>query len=354
MIDWVSAKLPFHYPEIIENSRIEEVFRKTGEIKYSISTRLSVKGSFESAVMIRTSKAHNGQTIEIEFSGNPVKFLQGHNVYGSDNLLALMYQTVLKLSQALPAPQPSEVLHAIACGHYTLSRVDINESYSLPSRASVLAHLHELSCSSRTRSQTAITSGSTVYWNKSSKRWTMKAYSKGQEITLARNKKHVTPQQLIDLSDNLLRIELTLKSRQLITENLQNAYKWLKLNTKFILNSYQKRLNMTINSNADSILDSIPSLTTKGIYSVWKSGKDPRQGISNATYYRHRSALLAHGVDISIPCKTPNETSPSNVVHLIHPAEWIPFDFSEYMKDERYYFHPTIPEHHRPALHAVK
>ena len=49
--------------------------------EYEICNRLSVKGSHDSNITIRS---HTDNTIEI--SGNPAKFLQGHNVFGTNDL----------------------------------------------------------------------------------------------------------------------------------------------------------------------------------------------------------------------------------------------------------------------------
>jgi II/X family phage/plasmid replication protein len=61
--------------------------------------------------------------------GNPSKFLQGHNIFGSDDLLSLVYDTYRKVCDALSLrPQLAE-LGTVREGRYDLSRTDINYSF---------------------------------------------------------------------------------------------------------------------------------------------------------------------------------------------------------------------------------
>ena len=59
---------------------------KGSEIEWTTQTRLSLTGSHDSSISIRSLTP---QTIEI--SGNPAKWLQGHNLFGSNDLRLLMW-----------------------------------------------------------------------------------------------------------------------------------------------------------------------------------------------------------------------------------------------------------------------
>lgn len=48
-------------------------------------------------------------------------------------------------------------------------------------------------------------------------------------------------------------------------------------------------------------LDRLPRMV-RITYQVWRSGENCKQMMPNSTFYHHRCILLAHGVDISIPC----------------------------------------------------
>lgn len=315
MIDWVTAKIPFHAPGRLHDGQVMS-FDRNGEIKYHIDQRLPVFGSYSDKIHVRTAGLDtNGDTCLIEFIGNPVKFLQGHNVFGSSDLLNLMYETTLKVSETLGLPQPQSVLDQLKAGTYTLSRVDLNEMYQFRDRAEVLAWLYTASQTSRTRSQGAVTRGTTVYWNKTSKRWSVKAYAKGQELALLRNKDHLLPESLRSYSDAALRIELTLKSDELRETGLYLAANWLTIEESDVFHDYVGRIQMSEQKTTGELFLKIESRPAAASYQMWLEGHDLRQILPKNTFYRHRRLLLEHGVDISIP-HVREEQRPSNVVPL--------------------------------------
>ena len=95
-------------------------------MEYEICNRLSVKGSHDSNITIRS---HTDNTIEI--SGNPAKFLQGHNVFGTNDLkylVAKMMDKLFMMDELELKPTETEY-NMIQEGHYRLSRVDVNEHF---------------------------------------------------------------------------------------------------------------------------------------------------------------------------------------------------------------------------------
>ena len=315
MIDWVTAKIPFNAPGRLHDGQVMS-FNRDGEVKYLIDQRLPVEGSHSERIHVRTAGLDlNGNTCLIEFSGNPVKFLQGHNLWGSSDLLNLMYESVLKVAELLGLPQPTEVLERLKAGTYTLSRVDLNEMYQFRDRAEVLAWLYTASQTSRTRSQGAVTKGTTVYWNKTSKRWSVKAYAKGQELALLRNKSHLLPESLSTYADAALRIELTLKSDEMRETGLYVAGNWLTIEESDLFHDYVGRIQMSEQKSTGELFLQIKSRPVAASYQMWLEGHDLRQILPNNTFYRHRRALLEHGIDIAIP-HVREEQRPSNVVPL--------------------------------------
>ena len=307
-IDWVTAKVPFYYKGKLNGGNIINT-TPDGEIEYSIDKRLPITGSYDSRLSVRTSDVlPNGDTWQIEISGNPVKWFQGHNVFGSSDLPNLIYETVIKLSKVLNSPQPDDWLSGVKRGCYTLSRVDITGMYSLPCRSDVYAWLNHAEKTSRTRAGTAVSKGNTVYLNKSSARWNVVMYSKGLEL-----KKHSLPSELdgcgIDsFADNKLRIELRLRGKELSKLNLKIGINWLNLDPWLIYKDYIGRVQMSEQNMREKDLFDIPS-HARMTYELWSRGADVRQFVKKTKYYKDRSALLKFGIDIS----TPKNTDDSNV-----------------------------------------
>ena len=311
-IDWVTAKVPFYYKGKLNGGNIINT-TPDGEIEYSIDKRLPITGSYDSRLSVRTSDVlPNGDTWQIEISGNPVKWFQGHNVFGSSDLPNLIYETVIKLSKVLNSPQPDDWLSGVKRGCYTLSRVDITGMYSLPSRSDVYAWLNHAEKTARTRAGTAISKGNTVYLNKTSARWNVVMYSKGLEL-----EKHELPKELDgcgldDYSDNKLRVELRLRGKELSKLNLKIGLNWLDLDPFLVFKDYVGRVEMTEQNIREEDLFDIPKYA-RMTYELWSKGVDVRQFVSIRKYYKDRKALLEFGIDISVP--KPSETN-VNVIPL--------------------------------------
>jgi II/X family phage/plasmid replication protein len=342
MIDWVTAKVPFHYSGIICDGEILNVTRD-GEVQQSIRKRLSVTGSYDAAFTIRTIELDDhGDTSVVELSGNPVKFLQGHNLFGSSDLLNIVYEAVLRIASILDAPQPKNVLERLSGGDYTLSRIDINRMFTLGNRAEVLAYLYNLSLNSRTREQGPVSKGSTVYFNKSSKRWTIKAYCKAQEVALRRNQKQGTidlPQDLKDWVEPMLRVELTLKSNELREHNLHIAANWATIEEGEIFADYVGRIQMANQKPKDDLFLKIKSRPAAASYQMWLDGHDLRQILPKNTFYRHRRELLEHDIDISIGCSAESKKT-SNVVPFCKTLELQPATLPHWVSGTDLYFEP--------------
>lgn len=325
MVDWVTAKIPFYAPGIISGGSVISL-TPDGEIERETTKRLSVGGSYESSITLRTFNVDSDRnTSVIEFSGNPVKFLQGHNIFGSHDLPNITYAAALKVSSLLGINQPQTIRNQWHSGAGTVSRVDLNEMYDLGSRQATEAFLYHLADSCRTRSQSAVVKGSTVYMNKTSKRWSFKAYSKGQEINLARNNKRGMfefSDQLKDWVDGMLRLELTLKSNELRETGYFLLKNWINVECVKLFDTYYERIAMSTQNKID-ILDLPRAL--KLTYTAWSIGEDVRAMLPRTTFYRHRKELLAYGIDISVSAGV-SRPDYSNVVPFVReivlkPAE---------------------------------
>lgn len=320
-IDWVTAKVPFFAKGRLNGGNIINT-TPNGEIDYTIDKRLPVTGSYDSRISIRSKDfTPDGDTWLIEISGNPVKWFQGHNIWGSDDLPNLIYETVVKLGEVLGHPQPDWVLDGIRRGIFNLSRVDITGMFSLPTRADVLAWLNHAEKTARTRTGTGISKGNSVYFNKSSARWETVCYSKGQELEKHQLPKELDGSGLEDYANNKLRVELRLRGKELSKVGLKTGQNWLKLDPFLVYKDYVGRIEMSEQTIRENDLFELPK-KVRATYELWTMGKDLRLFVSDRTYYRHRTILLEYGVDISVP--KPSQESNVNVVPLKRVLELKP------------------------------
>lgn len=322
MIDWVSAFIPCtHFPL---NAGMVCKIDPEGAIEWSTPCRKSVTGSHDARITVKSHGSDGeGRATHLFFSGNPSKFLQGHNIFGSDDLRALMVETFHNLCTILDLEPSVADLRAIRAGDYRLTRVDINYSFELPTRSDVLAWLRAAELKSKTRHGRPSSKGGTIYWGKNSKRWSLKAYSKGEEIHAP---KHRLPDSLMDTplpdwADNKLRIELTLRSKELEESNLNAASSWDDGLPSKLFNGYIERLDMTdqIALSTEQLLDLPQRL--RSTYVLWKDGHDLRSTLPKRTYYRHRKELMACGINIDLRQDSIDRT---NVVPLLRVLEAMP------------------------------
>lgn len=310
MIDWVTAIIPCHHDEKIYGGTIASV-TSDGEIEWRVEKKQQIRGSYESSLSI---KSLDPQTIMID--GNPAKWLQGHNMFGSDDLISLVQAVMFKLTPLLKLSPTDYDLECWEQGLYFLKRVDCTAMWDLPRRTDIRAWLRAAEMQSKSRHGRPVTKGGTLYFGKNSRRWSVKFYSKGDEIA-ARG--HKLPYEiehrdnLIDWADNKLRGELTLRSIQLKEKQLSVAQQWRKTTPIEQLMTYIESLNMSEQFNISPLdLEGLPARLI-AVYKLWKEGEDLRALYPKASFYRYRSEFLKQGIDIAI--RQPSK--PENVIPLV-------------------------------------
>jgi II/X family phage/plasmid replication protein len=88
------------------------------------------------------------------------------------------------------------------------------------------------------------------------------------------------------------------------------------------------------------IIETLPT-RYKLIYQSWKDGHDLRTILTRPTFYRHRSALLAYGVDIAIK-QDRQEAEISNVVPIRVVLVGKPVSVPDWAYNTHLYYQPKI------------
>lgn len=343
MIDWVTAKLPCR--NSLKTGCVAKL-DKDGNVEWLSQTWLPVEGSYSSNIQI---KALTENTIQI--SGNPTKWLQGHNLFGTNNLQWLISKFYLDLHETLsddglnPTMQDYDLIER---GAYTVSRVDINETWHLANQLEVKAWLRsagqKVSMPYRGR---GVFSGDTLYWGKGSKYFFLKGYSKGDEIN---SKKSNFPHELktpsmLEYADKALRLELTLCSNFLRQSHLNLPCNWSHDTARMLLLSHIRTLEMSDNFKlSDEVLSSLPT-RLKLYYKAWLYGDDLRLELSRPTYYRVRKELKNYGVDISMVRDVDQPVD--NVIPLIRVLEAQPVGIPYWAFEQGLV---VAPEHEKPMF----
>lgn len=299
MIDWVTMKIPCDHDGNICSGVVAKVNRE-GNTEWMSMTWLPITGSYDSTIMIRSVSEST-----LEISGNPAKWLQGHNLFGTDDLVSLVWAFFCKLVK-VPELNLKPTMHQLRCikeGNYTVSRVDINRTYLLDKPDDVKTVIRTLGDTARMKHRGAGQfKGDTLYWGKGSKRWFLKCYDKGDEIN---SKKSNYPEelripQMLDIASRSLRFEETLKSNYLRETGLYMAFNWIDGTVKLLLDNAIGKLEMSTKFKlTDSEIQNLkPSERTA--YYAWLGGADMKAVLPKTTFYRHRKTLMEFGVDIGI------------------------------------------------------
>ena len=329
MIDWLSFAAPITHYEPINSGHVVSS-NQDGTIEWKTCKRLPVRGSYESNLNIKSDESTfdplRGCYTHILIDGNPAKWLQGHNVFGTDDVLGLAVETVLKIIDLFSLTPNKEDYNKIYKGEMELSHIDVNYLFSLENQSQVLALIKALGTQARLKHRgTGIMKGGTLYFGKHSRRWALKIYSKFEEIT-SNKKGHSLPKEL-DLieslknySKNKIRIELVLRKMQLTDIKLNKVKYWFENTPIEIFKEYISGIEMSkqIDLSNNEIEKLKPSELI--IYKLWKTGEDLRSLYLKNTFYRHRRALLKYGIDITIQQPKEKEIT-SNVIPFIQVLE---------------------------------
>jgi II/X family phage/plasmid replication protein len=331
MIDWVTAILPCkHDPSKLISGMVMS-FDSLGNPEWTVNKKLSVEGSYSSKIQL---KSHTDNQIWI--SGNPTKFLQGHNIFGSNDLvhvMGLFFDELLKFDNLGLSPDPFQYA-AIKDGQYALSRVDVNESWHLDNSKDVLAWIRALGTTAYMKHRGAGQfSGDTAYFGKNSRRWSLKCYSKGNEIAVRGHGLHPDLQipELIQYANKSLRIEAVIRQLELKRIGLDIASNWDIDTAEELLLNYIQNLEMSdVYMLKDDVLDTLPT-RLRMVYQSWMNGDDLKQIMTKPTFYRVRKQLEKYGIDIA----TPSPKEKTNVIPLIRVLEAKPVGIPDWAYEKR-------------------
>lgn len=344
MIDWVDFFVPLAH-EFGENSPFYagEVLCMQGDsVEWGVYKRLSMEGSYSTKIQVQ-STTHDHR-LGIRVSGNLVKWYQGHNVFGSNDLRGIVLASVDRIcAQAGITPSVAELAAWNAGDLVELFRVDVTESVDLGNRHRVQAALRALDASAHLKMRGRGTYyGDSLLFGQGSRRWSLTAYAKGPEID-----KHPlpvglhAPESLKAHADGLLRLEVRMLSMHLKRLGLASLEGW---NENTALEVHQKHLSTLEISDSTMIdttaLDALPA-RLKVVYQLWKEGHDLRELYPRPTFYRHRAAMLVHGIDIAV--KQPRREEPSsNVIPLKIVLVAKPATIPDWAVGTSLYFNPTL------------
>lgn len=312
MIDWYAGKIGYD----ASGMQLDKMLKITpgGEITWNTDCYTKVQGSFDSSVQMKRTDATEEMTEEsvkndlvcsrnvIQMSGNPVKFMQGHNCFGPG--VAELGGILKDFVKALPERTGVEYVDNPCFPSIHRSRVDITVMIDLVQDKVVHDWISNAATSTRTRHQNLpsrfqknVKGGVTVYWGQKSTRWSMKAYCKHCELMVHPCPDQEVQKKLREYTEGQLRIELCLrrpelKERGTLSEDLVwEFFERIEIGVQKVdINKMDKKeLREKMLPAIENTLD------------MWLAGFDMKVRLPERTFYHYRRIILNEvGVDISL------------------------------------------------------
>lgn len=336
MIDWLKLRLLVNAQGKIPGDMVC-IFDPDGELKWKKIRALEVEGSYQSKLHVSSCPVNGCLVID----GNPVKFFQGHNVFGTDDIHGLAQATIAHVLAKLEFDITDSQREGIADGIVEVHRADINRSFNVGNLANARAAVRALAdrATMHYRGRGLLSRDGTVYWGKHSRRSALKAYAKGHEL-----RDHKLPKDLPfadeiqSFADVLLRVELVLRTMEVKDLGLHLLCNWRKNTVATIFDEFFRKLSVP--DNIELPLPTLESLSPRLrlAYSAWLRGDDLRATLPRKTFYRYRKAMLDHGVDIL----TVRPSDPaSNVTPMLRILELKPVGVPDWAIGTSVYFDPS-------------
>lgn len=354
MIDWLTfvAPLthqagrggPFFAGEVL--STVPDLTHADGyTLEWGVLKRKKFEGSYSQAIQVQSTHDEFGRPA-IWVSGNPAKWFQGHNIFGVDDLPGLVFEMLHRVCASVGVLPTSDDLALWSAGAIRLSRVDVTESLDLGSTARVRAALRSLDATARLKHRgrgqfkgDSLTFGGKTSESRGSRRWSLTLYAKGPELEV-----HPLPHALRETSlpahaAGLLRAEVRLLGLQLKREGLHYVTHWTDNSAAELHQRFLAGLEIADASMLDAHELEGLSGRLQLAYTSWREGHDLRAILPRNTFYRYRTELLKHGIDIGVKQE---RTSPdlSNVVPLRVVLNAVPVGVPDWAVGTPLYFEP--------------
>lgn len=298
MIDNARAIIPYHSAREVP-ARPLKAYDEDGVLEWETGRPVRISGRFGATTMSVRARPPDALMI----AGNPSKFLQGHNLFGSDDLVPLMAAAIDAIVRECGLTPTAADRRAYAEGDYRLTRLDIARSYDLGTPALVRQFLALGGRVARGRHQAVSAfASSSIYLGKNSKRSTLLLYDKGDELRKNPPPKAMPApwaEQLLAFAPGKLRAEVSLKATELADRGLNRAARWTPELAGRALDDSLARLELhdTLRLPDEAVDGLSPRLL--GAYEMWRAGRDLRAIHTRSAFSRLRTALKRHGIDIA-------------------------------------------------------
>ena len=199
-----------------------------------------IQGSYGNQLKV---KAKNSNTLLVE--GNLFKWMYGHNITGSTDLIKLVSDTVNKLTMMLDAVIPNEdEINHIKEGHFKIHRIDLNKAILFQDKQAAQMYLEIIKEHGTYPRRKKDIKRNGTYFGLQSKRTTLLYYHKGNELSAHKKQQSSITAELQAYADCMVRCEVRLYSQHLRDNQLNYGYSWNQALVKKIIDEQHSLLNL--------------------------------------------------------------------------------------------------------------
>lgn len=305
-IDTVKALVPCQHLETVRSG--ENVWvNPDGDSFLDRRNAVRVAGPFGATISV-CSAGKTAPHTHLEIAGSPLKFLQGHNLFGPCDLFGLLTATAHEVTERLGLSPTADDLKAWQAGEYELKQVDCTAMFGLGNRETVDEALGIVKTGKHRFLRSKYEFPNSVYFGGNSSHLTVKIYGKGEESE--RSKHGLLPdlphrEELLAWADDKLRFEVSVKARKLGEWKAASARYWTPQRVMAVVD--EQIGNIRVNPQQELFSRQLGALsrTARLIYHAWRAGEDiKRLYKGNATYYKYQKELVSiAGIDIGVTCE---------------------------------------------------
>ncbi|ENW93054.1 phage/plasmid replication protein, II/X family [Acinetobacter dispersus] len=209
---------------------------------------------------------------KLQISGNFYKWLKGQNVDGTESVIGLVLDVMLKFEEMGLVQPTIEEYEIIRQGKFRIYQVHVKQDIVFDSKNLALTYLEQIKMGGYypNRKKTIYQNG--VYFGQNSKRWVLGFYHKGKEIDQAKKNKCIVISEQKALADLMIRSEIKIYPPQLKDWDLMFAWQWL--NTNDLEKIFKRRLDILQLPDFSKVieLDEITNSADKKFYYCLKNG----------------------------------------------------------------------------------
>jgi len=298
MFDTIAAYAPIS--DLYSDGDSLRAINQHGEIEYTFNPLKQVKGKHGRKLTVKAKGSY------LYISGSYAKFLQGHNVFGSSNLINLCCETFYQVTRELDILVSKESKQVWESGLFRLQQLDYAQSYQLESPEQVQQWIRAALAAGYSRWQSVHPEhnrfGTSLYMGLESDRSLLRIYGKGAELNVPG---HHLPARLerrddiIDFAAPLLRVEASLESRMLKEEHLDTAARWLDPTVADrVLEERKDHLQLYDVMLLEDDVEQQLSREQQLVYIAWRTGSN-MQAVLGEGFARYRRMLKGYGIDIA-------------------------------------------------------